>query len=548
VTPEPGDRPITHSFIRGPEVGPPSALSATDSSCCSCTSLAGRGLDTPRGLEHTASNLFRAAYVLLGSPGSSSSERNSLLEPHRSPIPSGKATEFPGRNPWERQRPDHVPDEERSSVLRGLTDTIQAGHHRLDPILDAISEAAQHLTGGTGSAVAMWKGGNIVCRARSGETAPPLGAILSADSGISGECLRTGEILHCDDTQADARVDPEVCRQLGLRSMAVLPIVGWHGINGILEVFSTRPHAFSEEHITLLKQLAALAEKARALQPHTASTVAEKSSERVPAFEPQTRSDRLRDVVLALIDSRWRPLVLGGAGALALLLIGFAIWLGFRTPDASDAKLQDAQQSPARSEITRPRDNDPIWRANPGGESLLKAKPSAGTSVQLAAKLDRIPEPKAPRVAAPFTADAAPATLLPQEAAASPVVEASTEPPSLDFNPPGTSALNDLATPAAKPTLALPISRGVSSGYLVHRVPPVYPPQALVTRTQGEVVLEAVISEDGTVEDLRAVKGPEILANAALRAVKQWRYKPYELNGKPVRIATNITVHFRLPE
>jgi protein TonB len=393
----------------------------------------------------------------------------------------------------------------------------------------------------------MWKNGTVVCRARSGETAPPLGASLSADSGISGECLRTGEILHCGDTQSDVRVDPEVCGRLGLRSMAIVPIVGWHGINGILEVFSTQPRAFTEEHIAWLKQLATLAEKARALQPHTASTVVEKGLDSFP-FDPQTSSDRLRDVVLALIDSRWRPLVLASAGVLVLLLVGLVIWLGFHTPDGSDAKVATVQKAPLGATLARPADDERVWKSNPGGESLLHAKPSPGTSVNLASKLDRIPEPKTPPVVASFTGDATPEAVVRHEIPASPVVEASMEPPSLAFDPPTSSALSGvLATPVATPGLAVPISQGVSNGYLVHRVSPVYPSQALLTRMQGVVVLEAVISEDGTVENLKAVEGPPILASAALQAVKQWRYKPYELNGKPVRVSTNITVNFKLP-
>lgn len=469
-----------------------------------------------------------------------------MVEAHRSPVPSGEYPEAAGRNPWQRLRPSEVPDQERSAVLSGLTGTIQAGHHRLDAILEAISEAAQHLTGATGAAVAMWKKGTVVCRARSGETAPPLGASLSADSGISGECLRTGEILNCGDTQSDVRVDSEVCGRLGLRSMAAVPIVGWHGINGILEVFSTQPRAFTEQHIAWLKQLAALAEKARALQPHTASTVVEKGSDSLP-FDPRTSSDRLRDVVLALIDSRWRPLVLASAGLLVLFLMGLVIWLGFHTPDDSDAKVATAQKAPLGATFARPADDERVWKSNPGGESLLKAKPSPGTSVQLASKLDRIPEPKTPPVASSFTGNATPEAVV-RQPPASPLVEASMEPPSLALDPATSSALSGvLATPVAKPGLALPISQGVSNGYLVHRVSPVYPSQALLTRMQGVVVLEAVISEDGTVENLKAVKGPQILASAALQAVKQWRYKPYELNGKPVRVSTSITVNFKLP-
>ena len=166
---------------------------------------------------------------------------------------------------------------DESSALTSLKELIATGDHRLDPILAIIADTARQLTGASGAALAMWKEGAMVCRSRSGETAPALGARLSSDTGISGECLRTGKVQHCIDTENDPIVDVEVCRAIGLRSIAVLPIQGWRGINGILEVFSTRPGAFSEAHIALLQQLAALAERARAAQPHGASPAVPKS-------------------------------------------------------------------------------------------------------------------------------------------------------------------------------------------------------------------------------------------------------------------------------
>ena len=83
------------------------------------------------------------------------------------------------------------------------------------------------------------------------------------DSGISGECLRTGKVLRCDDAFKDFRADPEVCRRLGLRSIAAVPLRGAHGITGVLEAFSTHAYAFADEHMDALRRLAELAEQAR---------------------------------------------------------------------------------------------------------------------------------------------------------------------------------------------------------------------------------------------------------------------------------------------
>ena len=113
---------------------------------------------------------------------------------------------------------------DESTAVSSLKELIAAGDHRLDPMLATITDAAQQLTGASGAALAMWKDGAMICRARSGDTAPALGARLSAETGISGECLRTGKIQYCTDTENDPLVDVEVCRSLGLRSIAVLPI------------------------------------------------------------------------------------------------------------------------------------------------------------------------------------------------------------------------------------------------------------------------------------------------------------------------------------
>jgi TonB family protein len=128
----------------------------------------------------------------------------------------------------------------------------------LNAFLDKIVKHAQALTGSSGAAVALRHGTVILCRARCGETSPSLGAQLDADFGISGECLRTGKALRCEDSEEDLRLDPEVCRQLGLRSIAVVPIFESTTVAGILEVFAGQPHAFDDRHLEILQQLAEL--------------------------------------------------------------------------------------------------------------------------------------------------------------------------------------------------------------------------------------------------------------------------------------------------
>jgi len=90
------------------------------------------------------------------------------------------------------------------------------------------------------------------------------------------------------------------------------------------------------------------------------------------------------------------------------------------------------------------------------------------------------------------------------------------------------------------------ISAGVTKGLLIHRVEPTYPTLAKSARVQGDVVLSAVIDTNGQITNLQLVSGHPMLVPAALSAVKQWRYKPYLLNGQPVEVETTITVIFTL--
>lgn len=83
-------------------------------------------------------------------------------------------------------------------------------------------------------------------------------------------------------------------------------------------------------------------------------------------------------------------------------------------------------------------------------------------------------------------------------------------------------------------------------GNLLHRVQPVYPPLARQARVQGSVVLQAVINREGKIEGLQVVRGHPLLVQAALDAVRQWRYQPYILNGQPIEVETQITVNFLL--
>lgn len=107
--------------------------------------------------------------------------------------------------------------------------------------------------------------------------------------------------------------------------------------------------------------------------------------------------------------------------------------------------------------------------------------------------------------------------------------------------------MTPVAPPPARATVQkLRVSSGVAQGMLIHQVKPQYPATAKLSRIEGSVALQAVIGKDGSIQNLRVISGHPLLTAAALEAVKQWRYKPYYLNGEPVEVETQIIVNFLL--
>ncbi|HXX01473.1 MAG TPA: energy transducer TonB, partial [Candidatus Acidoferrales bacterium] len=107
--------------------------------------------------------------------------------------------------------------------------------------------------------------------------------------------------------------------------------------------------------------------------------------------------------------------------------------------------------------------------------------------------------------------------------------------------------VNSGATTPGPILQTLNISQGVSQGLLMKKVQPVYPRNAMSMRVEGTVQLLATISKSGDISAVKVLSGPAQLTGAAADAVKQWKYKPYLLNGEPVEIQTQVTVVFRLP-
>jgi N-acetylmuramoyl-L-alanine amidase len=149
-------------------------------------------------------------------------------------------------------------DADTLSAVLAAQGQLAAAQLDLEQSLEFIAEGARRLTGAGGAAIALRDGEKVVCRGRSGLMAPELGSYLNPQSGVCGECLTSGEVQLCDDTEHDKRVDLWVCRSLGMRSILAVPLRRQQDVLGILVVFSGWAGVFGERDIRALKLLAGL--------------------------------------------------------------------------------------------------------------------------------------------------------------------------------------------------------------------------------------------------------------------------------------------------
>src|SRR5690242_6217200 len=124
--------------------------------------------------------------------------------------------------------------------------------------LAVIAQRAQAFTNASGVAIALSEGNadEIICRARSGASAPDIGAALRVEGTFTGLCIQSGKELRCDDCETDTRVDTAAIRALNIRSMVVTPIKEENRVIGVLAVFAPTPHAFTITHVAVLKTMA----------------------------------------------------------------------------------------------------------------------------------------------------------------------------------------------------------------------------------------------------------------------------------------------------
>jgi len=155
----------------------------------------------------------------------------------------------------------------------------------LDEVLQLVAERALAITGADGVAVALAQDSAIVCRASAGSIVPDPGVRLDPNSGFSGECLVSGRIVRCDDVDTDPRVNLEVCRRLGVRSILAVPLSAKQNVVGLLEAFSSEPYGFNDSDVRSLNLLAELI---------------------LSAMKPE-EEDRLREIARQVVPSAAEP-------------------------------------------------------------------------------------------------------------------------------------------------------------------------------------------------------------------------------------------------
>lgn len=433
-----------------------------------------------------------------------------------------------------------------------------------------VVDEARKATGATGAAIGLRSAqGEVVCHASSGRTAPEPGTHFNTEAGISGECVRTGSLLICRDSENDPRVDAQVCRLLGVRSIVAVPVADDRSTLGILEVLSEIPGAFQDRHLEMLRQLARSAGAAIAAgrfgvaPPGVAGPEAREVSveedaataapvlpsiEKVRAWAQRSLAQRSfkEPMGLALLTRRFRWPNAAGVAALAVLALFTTVFVVKAWRSSASAAPSRASLNTARHEGSAAIRSAPTDASPPRSVRVFKTEQirPPRQMLQNAAAVERDVS------ASPNDTDTAVTTVSSDAEPprnGSEVPEAVTPPDvSAAVTPPSAGLGRLIAAPTPLPTLGAPVSQGVIPGKLEHMVQPVYPMWARERHVEGSVVLQVQIGRDGLVQHVDVVQGDLDLARAAVEAVRQWRYSPYQLNNQPVATTKEVTLNFKL--
>ncbi|MGA8443145.1 MAG: TonB family protein [Candidatus Sulfotelmatobacter sp.] len=464
------------------------------------------------------------------------------------------------RLPWpEQEKPQSSGSESDLARLAAMFATHGAGRFSeqfsaelaLEIVLNEIVEQACLTTGATGAAIILLRDGEMVCRASSGDTAPELGARFDSVSGLSGECIRSRTVERCDDAHSDPRVDIETCLRLGARSVMLLPLLRNAELVGLFEIFSIRPAAFSERDQHTLEALAHRVIKNlesvenplkfSSVPPPLPSPV-EHPLISLTSIGPGRDSD---DDIFSDITPAPTPRADFVTWVLGLTVLTCALLLGARLVERSG-------RIPRTSEMTHSKTSagviNPESEGREQGYAARDTGPPAPTS---AATGDQATVQKTIASSAVQSgSDRAESRQSIPLAGSLRVYENGVE--VFRMNPAKSnrestdqeSGMERSSEVERDPAIELP--SGMAENSLLYRVEPEYPEAAREQHIEGPVKLDIHIDSDGVVEEVRLVSGQAVLGQAAIAAIRQWRFKPHAVHGQFVEMETTITLNFRL--
>ena len=393
----------------------------------------------------------------------------------------------------------------------------------LDLVLNEVVEQARLATGATGAAIALSRSGEMVCRATSGADGPDLGVRVETRSGLSGACLQTGKIQQCGDTETDPRVNAEACRRLGVKSMLVLPLGYGKEPFGIFEVFSSRPNAFSERDVNALQVLARRVVHNKIGSEEVTSVFLTPDGKsggppeelKIPSEEDLWRSEKAAipvapdDIPAAQELPRRTDL---WASVLGVLVIVVAVLLGLLLG--------------WHAAITRG------LLGGSTGRARASAAAQASRSTVSASQAGPAPAPKT--------------TLVVNSAGPRNGGLVVTQNGKVIYR---LSSSETAAVGTSSATKGPTVTPGdkASETRLIHRVEPTYPAEARAKHIQGSVAMDVQVGEDGAVRNISVVAGDPVLSAAAVEAVKQWKYRPFSIDGHRAEMQVRITIKFVLP-
>jgi TonB family protein len=405
------------------------------------------------------------------------------------------------------------------NALSALTDVSLAAEIALDVALYELLQQACAAAVATGGAIGLVQGDEIVCRARTGEGAPDLGVRLDQHSNLAAACVQTRSCQRCDDTEADPRVDAERCRQLGVRSILFVPILRDQELTGILEVLSPLPSAFGDRETKVLcmfsQRVIDKLERTKQVQASGGGPDSVQDPQKLEGWEPvaQTSTEDEKEAG----NGRLVPDFSFYALLVSLVLLAGTLGWMFRAEWHAKALISRAE--------------------------LSQGLPAAGSSSDASAGTNPLADLTLDSKAAEKDEDTYGGLVVSRDGKV-----IFRQPPVA--SPSDSKVLSDQIQPATEKevtTAPRTISPQIAEEHIVSRVEPVYPEAARISGTQGAVVLDVWVGQEGAVHKVAPISGNAQLLAAATAAVRQWRYRPLYFEGQPEDFRTRVTLTFRLP-